>query len=377
MVWITAATLVVVLPAATFVAGARIAERDQPPGFDRISAAGARLLEESALPISIEELVQAAIEGMLAATDDPYAALLSPEEQSQLQELVNGGEIVGIGVWLHPVKRGLRVSGVIPGTPAERMGLRAGDIIVTIDGKAVPAPKKGVDRTKPLRGEPGTSVKLELLRSEQRITVEITRESIPVPNVIPRRLDSGVGYVAMLQFGQGVSEELRAAVQGLLRDGAPGIVLDLRDNPGGLAHEAFESASVFVDEGVLGTVQTRGDDPREIKAEGNALPGDFPLVVLVNGHSASASEIMAAALVDRARANLVGSRTYGKGSVLTVQPVSEEGPTIQFTTAFFFRPNGRPIEGVGILPLYPVPPTGKGDRALRLAVRLVLSQSRG
>jgi carboxyl-terminal processing protease len=372
----TAVTLAVILPLATFVAGTRVADQDEPPGFDRIAAAGLRLLQESALPVTVDQLVEAAIEGMLEAIDDPYAALLTSEEQAQLQDLVNGGELVGIGVWLHPARNGLRVTGVIPDTPAAEAGLRAGDVIVKVDGVAVAVAKKGVDRTEPLRGEAGTTVELEIFREGKTITRELVRRSIPIPNVIPRRLASGVGYVRMLQFGQGVSDELRAAVTGLLSDGVSGILLDLRDNPGGLAHEAFDSASVFVDEGLLGTVQTRGEDPQQVHANGTALEGDFPLVVLVNGHSASASEIMAAALDDRGRATLVGSRTFGKGSVLTVEPVTPEGPTIRFTTAFFIRPNGDPIEGLGVKPLYPVPATGKGDRALRLGERLVIAQSR-
>jgi carboxyl-terminal processing protease len=369
----TAALLAVVLPAAAFTAGARL-NQQRVEGFDQVAATGHRLLEQSALPLTLDQLVEAAIRGMLDATGDPYAGLLEPEDQAELDQLI-GGTIVGIGVWLQEERRGLRVTSVIPDTPAERAGLEPGDLIVLIEGKPVPdAP--GADRTRALRGKAGTFVRLTVLRGTERIALRIRRERIPVPDVNAKMLPKKIGYAHLHQFGDGAAAELRAAVDGLLDQGAVGIVLDLRDNPGGLAREAFEAASLFIDSGLIATIEARGADPQEVKATGTAIDGDFPLVALVNGNSASASEILAGALLDRGRARLVGTRTFGKGSVLAVETVEGDGPLIQYTTAFFIRPNGEPVEGRGIMPDVPVAQGGAADLQLRRAIQLVLEQAK-
>ena len=372
MAAVTAATLVVVLPMAGFIAGQRT--RGPAVGFERVAAAGERILEESALPVSLDELVEAAIRGMLEATGDPYAGVLAPADQAELDQLV-GGTIVGIGVWLQEVPRGLRVTSVIPDTPAERAGVRPGDLIVAVDGRALPKGPRA-DRTRPLRGKAGTMVALGVLRDGERITIDVRRERIPVPDVNARMLRQNVGYARLHQFGDGAAAELRAAVEGLLEQGAVGIVLDVRDNPGGLAGEAIDAASTFIESGLIATIEARGEDPQRVEARGDALPEDFPLVVLVNANSASASEILAGALLDRGRATLVGTRTFGKGSVLAVESVEEGGPTIQYTTAFFVRPSGERVEGRGIMPDVPVSQTGETDVQLRRAVELVLQQAR-
>lgn len=371
---ITAVLLAVVLPLATFTAGVRLADRDEPPGFDRIASVANELLENGAHPVTVDALVHAAIEAMLAATGDPYAAVLDPEQRDVLSGLVEGETVVGIGVWIERTGRSIRVTGVIPDTPADREGLTAGDLIVEIDGEPVVAEEVG-GTSSPLRGPAGSTVELTIVRGERRFTVELVRERIPIPNVVPRLLQGGVGYLAVLAFGEGVSKEIRRTIAEQLAGGAPGIVLDLRDNPGGLAHEAFDTAEVFIESGLLGTIQERDEDPIPIRATGGALRQDFPLVVLVNGRTASAAEILAAALQDLDRAQLVGERTFGKGSVLTVIPVPDGGPTIQFTTAFFLRPDGRQIEKRGVAPDYPVSLFGMGDPQLRRALGLVLERS--
>jgi carboxyl-terminal processing protease len=373
---VTAAILAVVLPAATFVAGVRLSS-PTGHGFDQVAAAGNRLLEESALPISLKQLVDAAIRGMLEATGDPYAGLLAPQDQAELDQLL-AGTIVGIGVWLQEEPKGLRVTSVIPDTPAERAGVRPGDLIVAVDGAAIP-PKPGPDRSAALRGEAGTSVTLTVVRHGERQDITMQRQRIPVPDVNARMLKQKVGYARLGQFGDGAAEELRAAVKGLLQQGAAGIVLDLRDNPGGLAREAVQAASVFIESGLIATIEEPGKDPKPIQALGGALPDDFPLVVLVNGNSASASEILAGALHDRGRATLIGTRTFGKGSVLSVEPIQDGGPVIQYTTAFFIRPNGERVEGIGIMPdvIVPAADLSSADVQLRRAAALVLEQARG
>ncbi|HYU57241.1 MAG TPA: S41 family peptidase, partial [Actinomycetota bacterium] len=322
------------LSSASFVAGFRSA--DPPPsGFDEIVQTAQELRDRAARPVSDRELVDAAIQGMLDALGDPYANLLAPPEEETIDRLVDGS-IVGIGVWLDVEDRGLRITQIVPDTPAERAGLRAGDLILSVDGHTLAG--LGQDGTDLLRGEAGSVARLQVERDDRERSVEVRRARIHVPNVSSRTLASGVGYVRLYQFGDGAAEDLRAALEDLLGSGARGIVLDLRDNPGGLADEAYDAASLFIEDGVIATIRQRGRSEYDVRASGDALP-DFPLGVLVNGGSASASEILAGALKDRGRGLLVGERTYGKGSVLTVESLSED-TTIQFTTAFFFSPSG-------------------------------------
>lgn len=357
--------IVAVLATGTFVAGTRMPQRDGE-AFDVVLETARDIQDHSATSISEEELARAAIRGMLRALDDPYAAYLDPERAREVEELV-GGSIVGIGVWLETADRGLLISSVVEDTPAAEAGLRSGDIIVEVDEHAM----RGLsvqEAARFLKGDAGETLDLVVQRGGRTVEVTLRRQRIDVSDLQTRLLDDGVAYARLLRFGRGAADDLRAGLRRMLDRGATGVVLDLRSNPGGLADEAVKVAGLFM-EGVVARLRERGRDERELRTQGDRL-GDFPLVVLVNGGTASASELVAAALQDRDRARIVGTTTFGKGSVLTVTDV-DDASKIQYTTAFFFTPSGHAIEGEGVTPDEEVLPGGPEDAQLDRAVEIL------
>jgi carboxyl-terminal processing protease len=355
------------LSAASFTAGLRVADGSLSGRFQEVVEAAEQIQGRSAFPVSDAELVHAAIRGMLAALGDPYADLLGPQDLSIIEELVDGS-IVGIGVWLERGKAGLRVSAVVADSPAESSGIRGGDVIVSVDGQAVAG--LTLDEVAQLiTGRAGTSVHLGILREGERLEFDVIRARIGVSDVQARIIADDVAYARVLQFGGGASQELRRALEELLEQGADGIVLDLRDNPGGVADEAIDVASLFIEDGLVARLRERGQPERPVFARGEALP-ELPLVVLVNGGTASAAEVVAGALQDRDRATLIGTPTFGKGAVLTLQEL-HEGEAIQFTTAEFLTADGHLIEGHGISPDWPLLPGGPGDAQLRWALKVL------
>jgi carboxyl-terminal processing protease len=315
-------------------------------------------------------LVRAAIEGMLDSLDDPYAALLEGDRQDDLDQILDGS-LVGIGVWLTGDPEGLRVSSVLADTPAQDAGLVSGDVIVAVDGLDVSG--VDVDRAADLiGGDVGTTVRLSVVRDGAPVALEVVRAEIPLQDVRSRTLDGGVGYVQVLRFADGTAEQLRSALEDLLADDVPGVVLDLRGNAGGLTEEAFAAAGLFLDGGPVVRISEPGHDDRVVEATGTWL-GDFPLAVLVDAGTASAAEILAGALQDRGRGVLLGTRTYGKGSILSVQEVGigDEQATIVYTSATFSTPDGHPVEGRGIIPDEEVLRGPSGDPALERAVELL------
>lgn len=351
-----------VLATASFFAGFRLGGRDGGSPFDEVVTAADRLQSASARPVSEEELARAAIRGMLESLGDPYARLLEEDQRRTLRNLLSG-TVVGIGVWLDGSEDGLVVTSVVAGTPAEEAGLRAGDVIVSVDGHDVSA--VSVDQATAYFTGPVDSVaSLTVLRDEAPMEFDVRREEIELRDVTSRMLSADIGYVQLFQFGKGATEQLREAVQGLLDRGARGIVLDLRDNAGGLAEEAYDVTGLFLDGGVVARIREPGRPEQLVYADGEPL-ADFPMAVLVDGGTASAAEILAGALQDRGRALLVGLRTYGKGSVLSIQDLDDPGGNaIQFTSAYFFTPDGDPVEGRGIVPDVTVFPKGPGDPQL-------------
>lgn len=359
------ALIVTVLAAGTFVAGTRVGDPSSS-GWDVVEDTARELREDAARPISEEELVRAAIEGMLRVLDDPYAASLPPEQVDEVRDLIDGS-IVGIGVWLRESPEGLRVTAIVEGSPAERAGLVAGDVIVRAEGRSMRGVNVG-DAAEEFKGEVGSSMELLVERDGENRTVRVERARIEIPDVESRMI-RGAGYARLHQFGRGAADELSEAVGDLLDSGAGGIVLDLRGNAGGLADEALGVADLFLEGGVLARFRERGEPERTERAGAENL-GAFPLVVLVDGGTASASELVAGAMQDRDRATLVGLTTFGKGSVLTVSDVGED-TTIQYTTAFFYTPDGHAIEGEGVRPDVSVQPGGEEDAQLARALRLL------
>lgn len=292
-------------------------------------------------------LVKGAVEGLLRALDDPYAQYYDAGDFAAFNDLLDG-EFSGVGLVLQETPKGLTVVSVLDGTPADRAGITKGERIVSVDGRDVRG--KPIDAVVDLvKGEEGTQVTLGLVGGPQgRHEVTLTRQRIDLPLLEARRLDDGNGYVKLLQFSGGSGERVRRAVDRLVAGGAQGIVLDLRNNPGGLLSEAISVASVFIEDGLVVSVQERGTQRRTYEAGGDALE-DIPLVVLVDKGSASASEIVAGAIQDQDRGTIVGVGTFGKGTVQTIERL-DAGGGVKFTTAEYFTPSGDSIEGLGVKP---------------------------
>ncbi|KXX65754.1 peptidase S41 [Marichromatium gracile] len=297
------------------------------------------------------ELLESAIRGMLAGLD-PHSAYLDAEEYRDLR-VGTSGEFGGLGIEVGMENGFVKVIAPIDDTPAQRAGLRAGDLIVRIDHK----PVKGMtlnDAVELMRGEPGTEVVLTLMREGEEAPLELTLERaiIQVESVRSRVLEPGYGYVRIAHFQSRTAEDMTAAIETLKAGETPlaGLVLDLRNNPGGVLNSAVGVSDAFLTGGLI--VYTQGRDPSS-RLDFNAGPDDVldgaPLVVLVNGGSASASEIVAGALQDQRRAIVMGAQTFGKGSVQTIVPVDDE-TALKLTTARYYTPSGRSIQAQGISP---------------------------
>lgn len=316
-------------------------------GDEVITHAMDKIRSSAVDPPSEKKLTRAAVKGMvteLKKSQDPYAAFYSPLGYRAFQEYTSG-RFSGIGVWLKPGK--LEIVSVLPRTPALEAGLRRGDVIRRVDGEFVGqmSTDEAVGR---IKGPSGSDVELVVLRGGRLIELSLTRRSIDLPNVVARLQESGLGYIRLYGFARGAGRQLRERVQGLTSTGAEGVILDLRDNGGGLFSEAIDVASVFIEDGDIVTYKEGSDVETVYEAEGQAYE-ELPLVVLVNEGTASASEIVAGALQDRQRAILVGSTTYGKGSVQNVFPLPDAS-ALKITTGAYLTPAGRDINGEGIEP---------------------------
>ncbi|MEO1901072.1 MAG: S41 family peptidase [Alcanivorax sp.] len=301
-----------------------------------------------------KELIQAAIRGMLMELD-PHSAYLTPDQFEDLQSSTTG-EFGGLGLEVTMEEGFVKVVAPIDDSPASRAGLQAGDLILKIDDTFT----KGIglaDAVELMRGEAGTEVTLSVLSEgdEKPRTVTLKRDRIQVESVKSEQLEPGYGYLRISQFQSRTGQDAQRALEKMASDGQlRGLILDLRNNPGGVLGGAVEVADLFLNSGLI--VYTQGRDPQS-RNDYNATPGDLlgglPLVVLVNGGSASASEIVAGALQDQGRAVVVGTRTFGKGSVQTVLPISGDA-ALKLTTARYYTPDGRSIQADGIHPDIPV-----------------------
>ena len=302
--------------------------------------------------LSATEMERAGIEGLLEYLDDPYTAYLSPERYAAFNLALEGNhpDFEGIGASVTQVDGRIVVLGPLPGSPASDAGLMPGDVVVSVDGRSIEG--LTLDETVALiRGPKGTPVVLGVSRAgiSRPVELPIVRGTISVDSVHSRILPGGFGYVRLSSFDAETGAGLRDAVAELRGLGAEGLVLDLRNNGGGLVTAAVSIVSEFVEEGVvIRWVDAHGDETVEyVDGEGTAY--DLPLVVLVNGFSASASEVVAGALQDHGRARIVGARTFGKGAVNLLRDL-ESGAGLNLTIARWLTPDGRTIEGRGIEP---------------------------
>ncbi len=296
------------------------------------------------------DLIYGGIKGMLE-TLDPHSSFMSPDLFKEMQ-VETQGSFGGLGIEITVKDRQLTVVAPIEGTPADRAGLHPGDRIVKIDGN----PTKDMtlmDAVKKLRGPKGTSVTLTILREESPGPFELSlvREVIEVKSVKSKDLGDGIAYIRISSFQERTGKDLVKAIEQFTQNGMSALVLDLRNDPGGLLNQAVQVADLFLDKGQL-IVYTEGrikNQDLRFSAEHGAQTPKVPMVVLVNGGSASASEIVAGALQDWKRAVVLGTKTFGKGSVQTVIPLSD-GSGLRLTTAKYFTPKGRSIHGTGLMP---------------------------
>ena len=324
------------------------------------------------------DLVYAALRGELGALHDRYSVLFTAAELKRFSSFVDGSAFGGVGIVLalDDATKVWTADAIFPRSPAERAGIHAGDRIAEIDGM----PMTGVPNeriTALLRGKAGTVVRVSIVRDGVPLPqpLAVVRATITPPDVTARLLPHDVGYVALHGFPLDAAAQVRAAMTGLAARGARAYAFDLRDNGGGYESAAVHVASVFVASGPVVSIEERRGKRHVTPADGNALPA-APLVVLVNGNSASGAELVAAAIRDRGRGRLVGATTFGKGLVQTMFPLPD-GAAIKLTTARYFTPAGRFIDRVGIVPDVVVaqPPgavTGDPGRDAQLDAALAL-----
>jgi carboxyl-terminal processing protease len=333
-------------------------------------------------PLSKASLSNSSIAGMVSSLKDPYSTYLSPKE---FKSFDRPASFAGIGVSIDPRPSGLEVARVFDASPAQRAGLKVGDLIVGVNGRSlhkVPANTS----VALIKGPPGTDVTLTVKShgaAPQR-TVKVTRATISEPVVASAiRTVHGVklGWVYLATFSEGSHGELYDAVQGLLKQGARGLVFDLRADGGGLVSEARLVASIFVPSGIIVTTRGRSQPTVVLTAAGGAIPTRLPVVVLVDHDTASASEIVTAALQDHHRATVVGTHTYGKGVFQELEPLSGGG-AIKITVGEYYTPNGRNLggggvhEGAGITPEILVPHGVDTEHGLQVALHTLLAKVR-
>jgi carboxyl-terminal processing protease len=300
--------------------------------------------------VSFDQMFEGAIAGMLASLD-PHSAYLTPDLYKELQ-VDTKGSFGGLGIEIAVRNGMLTVVSPIEDTPAFRAGIQAGDHIVKIDGELT-KDMSLIEAVKKMRGRKGTKITLSIARegAPELIDVTIVREVIKIRSVKSRMIEPGYGYVRITQFQEQTVEDVKRAIDGLLKEGEiRGLILDLRNNPGGLLAQAVRVADLFLDSGLIVYTDGRLESQRQKYFAHKAETYDgFPMVVLVNGGSASASEIVAGALQDHNRAIILGTQTFGKGSVQTILPLDQDA-ALRLTTARYYTPNGRPIQASGIEP---------------------------
>ncbi len=301
-------------------------------------------------PVSDAKLLEDALRGMLAGLD-PHSTYLVEEEFANLQEHTSG-EFGGLGIEVGMEDGFVRVIAPIDDTPAQRAGVKAGDLITKLGDRAV----QGMDLNEAIglmRGKPGTTLLLTIIREgeEKPLEIEVERAVIQVASVKSRLLDNEYGYLRITQFQVDTGKELNRQLEKLTAEASlKGLILDLRNNPGGVLQAAVEVSDAFLTEGLIVYTEGRLDEAKhEFRATSKTTIGDIPVVVLINGGSASASEIVAGALQDQKRAVIMGQDSFGKGSVQTILPLSKDR-ALKLTTARYFTPSGRSIQAQGILP---------------------------
>jgi len=330
-----------------------------------------------------DTLLNSSLQGAVHRLNDRFSNYFDPKAYKEFLTSTSGSfSGVGLNVGEHP--RGLRILSVIPKSPAKRADLQPGDLIVAVNGRSL-AGEPSAYSTSLIQGKPGTEVTLTISRDGRRFQKTIERAKVDVPVVSSRLTESGgtkLAHVALASFTSGAHGELRAAIDRRLKQGAKGIVLDLRGNGGGLLDEAVLVGSIFIPEGTIVSTKGRSRPRRVFKAVGSSIPTKVPVLVLVDRGTASAAEIVAGALQDRKRAQLVGTRTFGKGVFQEIEQL-DNGGALDITVGEYFLPSGRNLggggvkQGAGLQPDVRAaddPKTRSRDEALDVALRRLAAQ---
>jgi carboxyl-terminal processing protease len=329
--------------------------------------------------VSEKSLQDASLKAIVRSLNDRYSHYLSPKEARAFQESVSG-KFDGVGMSVEQDKRGLKVLNVFEESPAREAGIHKGDLIVAVNGRSIAGVSSEL-ATARIKGPPGTDVRLSVMspKANSSRTVKVTRRRIEVPVTEGRMVErdrTKLGYVRLMSFSEGAHGLLSQEIRPLLKQGVRGFVLDLRGNGGGLLTEAVLVSSIFIEDGKIVSVRGLHRPNRTENAEGKALVPTLPVVVLVDGGSASASEIVTGALHDRGRATVVGTHTFGKGLVQEVESLSNGG-VLDLTVANYYLPGGKTISKGGLKPQVQTRdnPRTRRDEALPKALDTLLDKT--
>lgn len=300
--------------------------------------------------LDMNKLFSTAIKGLTQGTEDPYTVYLDPDEMKQFMEDTSGN-YVGIGVSVHMDENTLlTVAEVFPGSPAKAAGMLKGDKIVKVDNEDMTVFKEADLIVKRIKGAEGSSVKITVYRPDanQYLDFVIQRKAINVTYITSEVLDKKIGYIRIRQFDDDIAGDFAQHLSGLLAKDIKGLVIDVRDNPGGDYHQVVKICDLLLPKGLIVYVEDRNLVREEQYSDASEL--DMPISILVNGYSASASEILTAALKDYGKATVVGTKTFGKGLVQEIETNFDNGGGLKFTVARYFTPSGKSIHGEGVMP---------------------------
>ena len=327
-------------------------EQSLTTGFERVEEVW-QLLEQQHInrsDLDSDKISEAAIRGILESLDDPYASFLDAEQFSMESQDVHGS-FEGIGAHVGILDEKITIIAPMPDSPAEKAGIRSGDIILGINGDST-ADTTLLEAVSKIRGEKGTTVDLLILHANEPIPVTITvrRGVIQIDSVTFQLMPNDIGYIHISNFTESTKSEVEGALREFEEETASGaLILDLRNNPGGLLNSVVDVTSLFIDDGLV-LYEIDGSGARkDWPVRNNRRKQDYPMVVLINQFSASASEVLCGALMDHERATIIGTKSFGKGSVNILRSLSD-GSGIYFTVAHWFTPKGTLIEGAGIEP---------------------------
>ena len=321
------------------------------------------------VPVDEEKLMEGMYKGLFWGIGDPYSAYLTKKEYDEIM-ISTTGEYQGIGVTIAPDDKDLiNVVSPIDDSPADKAGIKSGDKIISVSGKTYDG--SSIDQAvAAMRGKPGTKVDLVVLRGAEELDFNITRANIVMQSVRSEVMDGNIGYIRISSFEEKTAEDFKQQLRDMELKGVKGLVLDLRDNGGGLVESSVDIADMLLGEGVVTYTEDRQGKKEYYKSEAGAT--NLPYVVLVNGGTASASEILTAAIKDHKSGKIVGTTTYGKGIIQSVEQLSN-GDAVKLTIMQYFSPDGNVIHKVGIKPDYEVEALADDttDRQMEKAIELL------